>query len=277
MTDRLAGSAQALAASLPVTWVLDLDGVIWVGEEAVPGSPEAVARLREAGQQVLFATNDSSLPAAVKEDKLARFGIPAEGCVVTSGMAAALLVEPGDRVLACGGPGVAEAVRQRGAEVVDASEAAAAGANGAGRFDVVVAGFHWDFDYERLRVSAQAVMAGARFLATNEDATFPSDLGIVPAGGAIVAAIAFAAGTRPEVAGKPHAPMVELIHGRSDGEPGTMVGDRPDSDGVFARALGYRFGLVLTGVTDADDLPVEPTPDMIAPNLYDLVQAELEM
>jgi 4-nitrophenyl phosphatase len=248
-----------MARSRPVAWVLDLDGVIWLADQPIPGAAEAVARLRAAGERVLFVTNNSSAPVGDQEAKLARLGIPAAGDVVTSAMAGARLVSPGERVLVCGGPGIVEAVAARGAEPVRDGDA-----------DVVVVGFHRDFDYERLRVAATAVRRGARLVATNDDATYPTPEGPIPGGGAIVAAVAYASGVDPVVAGKPHEPMAELVRSLA-GPSGTVVGDRPDTDGRFARTLGWRFALVLTGVTSAGDLPVDPDPDVVAESLAALV------
>jgi HAD superfamily hydrolase (TIGR01450 family) len=245
-----------------VTWVLDLDGVVWLADTAIDGAAVAIARLRSRGERVLFATNNSAVPLADVEAKLARFDIPAQGDVVTSAMAAARLVEPGERVLVCGGPGVADAMRARGAVAVWEGDA-----------DAVAVGFHRDFDYERLRVAAQAVWNGARLIATNDDATYPTPAGPIPGGGAIVAAVAYAAGVEPVVAGKPHAPMADLVL-RIGGPDGTMVGDRPETDGAFAAALGYRWALVLTGVTAPGDLPVSPPPDVVADDLAALVDRD---
>jgi HAD superfamily hydrolase (TIGR01450 family) len=247
----------------PVTWVLDLDGVVWLADDAIPGAADAVHRLRRAGERVLFATNNSAVPVAEVEAKLGRFGIAASGDVVTSAMAAARLVEPGQRVLVCGGPGVTDAVTARGAVAVRDGDA-----------DAVMVGFHRDFDYERLRMAAQAVWRGARLIATNDDATYPTPDGPIPGGGAIVASVAYATGVDATVAGKPHRPMADLVRAIG-GASGTMVGDRPSTDGAFARAVGYRFALVLTGVTEAGDLPVSPTPDVVAANLSELVSREL--
>ena len=256
-----------------MAWILDLDGVVWLGEQPLAGAADAVARLRAAGEQVLFATNNSSLQVGRQEEKLAGFGVPAEGGVVTSAMAAARLVEPGERALVCGGPGIAEALAARGAEVVDSRSHEP----GDGPVDVVVVGFHRHFDYEGLRRTAIQVDRGARFLATNDDATYPTPEGPIPGGGSIVAAVAYAASRQPIVAGKPHPPMAELIHelAGGPGETGTMVGDRPSTDGAFAKTLGYRFALVLSGVTHADDLPVSPTPDVVADDLAALVSSAL--
>jgi len=253
-----------MAACAAVTWVLDLDGVVWLADEPIPGAAGAVAALRDRGERVVFATNFSGPLVAEHEAKLAAMGIPAEGDVLTSSMAAARLVEPEERVLIVGGPGIVEAVTARGAEPV------AAGADGNGDVDVVAVGLTQAFDYDMMRVAAGAVRRGARLLGTNDDATFPTPDGPVPGAGALLASVAYASGVTPVVAGKPHPPMADLV--RAVGGPeGTVVGDRPDTDGALARQLGYRFALVLTGVTRPDDLPVAPEPDEVADSLAALV------
>jgi 4-nitrophenyl phosphatase len=142
-----------------------------------------------------------------------------------------------------------------------------------GPADAVVVGFHPEFDYAAMAAAASAVRAGARLLATNDDATYPTPVGLIPGGGAILASIAVASGAVPVVAGKPYPPMVEMVRDRF-GPDGVAVGDRPDTDGRFAYALGYRFGLVLSGVTTARDLPVQPAPHLVAADLAELVARE---
>lgn len=244
-----------------MAWLLDLDGVVWLAGQAIPGSPEAVARLRAAGERVVFVTNNSSKPLAEQEAALARIGVPAEGDVVTSATAAAALLEPGSSALVCAGPGVDEALERRGVRAVRDGEA-----------DAVVVGFHRDFDYERLRAAAAAVRSGARLIGTNDDATYPTPEGEIPGGGALLAAVAYAAGVEPVVAGKPFAPMAHLIRSLVGEGPHTMVGDRPSTDGRFARALGARFGLVLSGVTAVAD-GSDPVPDLVAADLTTMVGA----
>jgi 4-nitrophenyl phosphatase len=241
-------------------WVFDLDGVIWRGEDPIAGSAQAVGTLLAAGENVLFVTNLSTLPVAAMEAKLARHGIDGAGRVVTSAMAAAELVSPGARALVCGGPGVAEALEVRGATVVERGPA-----------DVVVVGYHREFDYARMTVAMRAVRGGAQLIGTNDDATYPTADGLVPGNGAILASIATASGVVPVVAGKPYAPMCDLVR-RRIGPTGTAVGDRADTDGRFARALGYQFVLVLTGVTGRADLPVEPAPDFVATDAAEAVR-----
>src|SRR4051794_31264672 len=145
------------ASYADMNWVLDLDGVVWLAETPIAGAADAVGRLQAAGDPVVFVTNNSNPMAAEYEAKLARHGIDAHGAVVSSAMAAATLIAPGERVLVCGGPGVVEALRARGAEVVDEGDA-----------DAVLVGFHREFDYERMRIASTAVRRGARLVATND-------------------------------------------------------------------------------------------------------------
>lgn len=244
-------------------WVLDLDGVIWLGNEPIPGAASAVERLQSAGADVVFVTNMSRLTEGEQEAKLASHGIDATGAVMTSAMAAGGLVSPGDRVVVVGGPGIDEAVEKRGGRVVADGPA-----------ELVVVGIDPGFDYDELTRAMLAVRGGARLVGTNHDPTYPTADGLKPGGGAIVAAIAAAAEVSPTFAGKPHATAAALVRERLGGR-GLMVGDRPDSDGLFAVELGYDFGLVLSGVTSSADLPVEPTPAVVAGDLAALVEERL--
>lgn len=250
----------------PIAIAIDLDGVVWRAAAPIPGAAAAVARLQAAGHDVVFVTNNADPDRAGHEAKLAAMGIDASGAVLSSPMGAALLLEAGERVLVAGGAGVREAVQEAGAVPVSYEELD----DGDAPVAAVVVGFHRDFDYAKLRIASTAVRQGARFIATNDDPTYPTERGEVPGNGAIVAGIATAAGVVPVVAGKPHPPMVDVVRRRC-GEHGVMVGDRADTDGLLARALGWRFGLVLSGVTTAADLPVEPRPDLVADDLAALV------
>lgn len=246
-----------------VAWAVDLDGVMWLGDEPIAGSAGAVRRLREAGDEVVFVTNNSSSPVGEVEAKLARHGVEAAGAVLTSAMAAATLVGRGDRVLVCGGPGIVEAVAGAGAVVVEEGPA-----------DVVIVGFTRAFDFDLLARASAAVRAGARLVGTNGDPTYPTPAGQVPGGGAILAAVAAASGVPPTVAGKPHPPMADLVRARL-GPVTWMVGDRPDTDGAMARVLGCRFGLVHSGVTAPEGATGDVVPDRVAPDLATLVDREL--
>jgi 4-nitrophenyl phosphatase len=199
---------------------------------------------------VLFVTNNSVSVVAEQEQALADIGVPAAGDVVTSAQAAASLVEPGERVLVCGGPGVREAVEARGATVV-APDAPAVP-------DAVVVGLDRTFTFAKLSEASAAIRAGARFIATNDDATFPTRDGLTPGAGSIVAAIATAAGRSPTIAGKPYGAMGDLVR-RECGphfseRTALMVGDRWSTDGAFADVLGCAFALVRSGVTAPGDV-----------------------
>jgi 4-nitrophenyl phosphatase len=245
-----------------VNWVLDLDGVVWLADTPIPGSSDAVGRLLAAGEDIAFVTNNSNPRAAEYEAKLERHGIDARGRVISSAMAAATMVDAGTRVLVCGGPGVIEALERRGAEIVEDAP------------DVVMVGFHRDFDYERMRIASTAVRNGARLIGTNDDATYPTPDGPIPGAGSILAAIERASGVQAVVAGKPYDAMAATVRSRL-GPTGIVVGDRPDTDGRFAGTLGYRFALVLTGVVTDATAVVDPTPDEIAADLAALVERHL--
>jgi len=242
------------------TWVLDLDGVIWLTGEPIAGAPGAVAALRGAGVRTLFATNNSAPTTAELLDRLARAGIAAsKDDLVTSAHAAAGLLEPGTTVSVLAEGGVLEALAERGVRVV-----------AEGPVDAVVVGWTHDFDFERLAAAATAVREGARLIGTNEDATHPTPHGLLPGSGALLAAVATASGVDPEVAGKPHEPMAALITQRVS-DAVVVVGDRPSTDGLLARRLDVAFALVLSGVTSPGGAPPEPPPDVSAPDLAGLV------
>ena len=249
-----------------MAWILDLDGVVWLADDVIPGVPEAVARVREAGQDILFLTNNSSPRVDELLEKLAGMGIDVEPHeIVTSAQAAAGMLVPGSIALVCAGDGVREALEARGVRTVHEGPA-----------EAVVVGFHKTFDYGRLDAAYQAVRGGARLIGTNDDATYPTPDGPIPGGGALLASVATAAGVKAEVAGKPYPPMADAVRERiGDVEQGILVGDRPNTDGLMARRLGFRFALVFTGVTDEDELPVDPEPDLTAPDLPTLVDQEL--
>ena len=258
----------SVAGGAPVV-CCDLDGVLWRGDEPIPGSADAVTALRSRGLRVAFLSNNSSLTVSDVIAKLARCGVAAgPDQVLTSALAAADLLHDslpaGAEVLPCAGPGVIEALHAVGLRTVDRPPAAA-----------VVVGFHRNFDFEELDRTSQAIRDGARFVATNLDATYPIAGGLLPGAGAIVAAIATASGTSPEVAGKPSPAMAALVRHRL-GTRGLVVGDRPSTDGALAHVLGWPFALVLSGVTGrvappgGETVP-DPPPPVVGDDLASVV------
>jgi 4-nitrophenyl phosphatase len=243
-------------------WVFDLDGVIWLGGEPIAGSAGTVDRIRDAGHQVAFVTNNSGPTRAEYVKMLAGAGVQArESELVTSAQAGASLFAAGDRVAVVGGDGVLEALVDRGVTVVEPADDPVG----------VVVGRTLDLDHDRLAAAATAIRGGARFVATNADATFPTATGLLPGAGALVAYLATASGAKPEVAGKPHQPVADLVRDRL-GTVDVMVGDRPDTDGLFAAMIQARFALVLSGVTSQADLPVDPAPDVVGADLADVAE-----
>lgn len=247
-------------------WLFDLDGVVWLADEPVPGASEAIGRLVASGRRAAFFTNNSFPRRADHLEKLRRFGLaPTDEDLLTSAEAAAGLCAPGERALVLGGPGIHEALVGRGVETLDASEA-----DGGVTVDVVVVGIDPMLDFARLGAAARAVGRGARLVGTNDDATFPTPDGLLPGGGAVLAAVAYATGAVPVVAGKPYAPSIALAARRCEALQ-VVVGDRPATDGALARGLGARFALVLTGVTAAGHGPLDPEPDVEAADVGELV------
>ena len=244
-------------------WVVDLDGVVWLADQPIPHGSDAVARARQMGVRVLFVTNNSSLTVGQYVAKLAGMGIetPPED-IVTSAQAAASLLQPGKSAVVCAGPGVTEALGQQGVE-----------ARSEGPADAVVVGWHRDFDFARLTAACRAVWGGASFLATNNDATYPTPDGLLPGAGSIVAAVARATGAEPVVAGKPNQPVADLLTARAGGEVALVIGDRLDTDGLLATRLGVPFGLVLTGVTRGRPAEGEVEPAHVAADFASLVAA----
>ena len=243
--------------------VLDLDGVVLLGGQPIPGAPEAIMRARAAGCGVVFATNNATRTAAEVVGVLGDAGIAAtEHEVATSSMAAAELVEPGTRCFVIGMAGLHEPLAARGALAV----------RDPAMVQAVVVGLDRTFTYEDLRLATHALRRGARFLATNTDRTFPAPEGLEPGAGAIVAALVTASDREPEVAGKPHPPLYLTAAQRLPGGALLMVGDRLDTDIAGAAALGWDTALVLTGVTTpAEAATASPPPTYLAPSLADLI------
>jgi HAD superfamily hydrolase (TIGR01450 family) len=237
------GAPPVVAGAL---WVVDLDGVVWLAGAPIGPVGEAIHRLRARGVTLVFATNNSAPTAVELAARLARAGVTASPDeIVSSAQAVGTLLPAGSTVLVAADAGVAEAVAAAGARRVDEGPA-----------DVVVVGWTRQFDFDLVARAADAIRRGARFIATNLDPTHPTPGGLLPGTGALVAAVATAAGTAPEVAGKPHAPMASLLRSRMaalpPGAPVVVVGDQLATDGALAAALEAPFALVASGVSSAD-------------------------
>ena len=257
--------------------IFDLDGVVYRGHEPVAGARELVGALHAAGIAVRFATNNSMVARSGYVMRLRGMGIEtAEDEIVTSTSATVEHLRrhaPGVRsVLAIGADGMETELRAAGLQVVmagDESMADHAGGRLGRRYDVVIVGLDPHVDYRRLAVAMRAVADGARLIATNADARYPTAAGFLPGAGAIVAALATATGVTPEVIGKPSPAMFTAVL-EASGVPAAqavVIGDNPDSDIIGARRAGCAAILVLTGVADAAlaaSLEGERRPDAIA-------------
>jgi HAD superfamily hydrolase (TIGR01450 family) len=256
----------------PKVVLCDLDGVVWLAHQPIPGSVGAIASLREAGIRVVFVTNNSFSTYDEQVAALGSIGVPAEGDIVTSAMSAATAIKSGWRVLLCGSRGLIEEIGRVADDVVVAYNEPMA----AGDFDAVVVGFHREFNYQVLTDALTAVRGGAVLIGSNDDPTYPTPNGPIPGGGSILAAIEKASGVTPTVTGKPYEPMALLVRdmcGDVLPEEMVMIGDRSDTDGGFARTMGARFAMVLSGVMPTAD---GSEADIVAPDLAGVVEILLK-
>ncbi len=268
----LGSSDEALSSAYDVA-VLDLDGVVYVGPHAVDGAPEALNRAQDAGMHLAFVTNNAARPPGVVGEHLRRLGVEArDEDVVTSAQAAARLLanqlDPGSSVFLIGGPGLDEALRERGlVPVTDPGEGPAA----------VVQGYGPDMPWKQVMHGAGLVAAGLPWVAANMDLTIPTATGVGPGNGALVRLIAQFAGREPQVAGKPMPPLFEETLTRVGGSRPLVIGDRLDTDIEGAVTMGWDSLLVLTGVTGLEELvgarPQE-RPTYVAPGLEALAEPQ---
>lgn len=254
-------------------FIVDLDGCVWVGDEATGGAPEALAAVREAGKRVAFATND---PRSTTEDYVARLwgiGIQASvGDVVTVGGAMQhLLAETrsGRTAFVIGTAALRRHVADAGLKLLNGTDLAS-------RAEVVIVGGTEQLVYEDLRVAALAARRGADFLATARDPTYPQPDGLWPGTGAILAAVEVASERTAEIVGKPQ-PQLMLTALDRLGEGRTLVvGDRVDTDLGAAAAAGLDAALVLTGGAEKTALNgFEPQPVAVSENLAELLTGDV--
>jgi glycerol 3-phosphatase-2 len=252
--------------------LLDLDGVVYVGTEAVPGVPEALAAARSTGMRLGFVTNNAARTPDDVARHLADLGVPAApDDVITSSQAAATVVRDqegaGAPVLAVGGPGVAAALTAAGLTVVTRAEDGPV---------AVVQGYGPAVAWADIAEAVVAVRNGARHVATNLDATIPSPRGPLPGNGALVGVVAAVTGRAPQSTGKPDPAMHAECVRRTGAHRPLVVGDRLDTDIEGARRAGAASLLVFTGVTDPAVLLAarpEHRPDLLAADAGGLLTA----
>jgi glycerol 3-phosphatase-2 len=237
--------------------LLDLDGVVYIGAEPVPHATEALNDAAQSGVRVVYVTNNASRPPSAVCEQLVGMGLDVrERDIMTSAQAGAQLAseqfEPGSRVLAVGGPGVAAALTEAGLNAVDAMEGL--GSPAGDDVEAVLQGFGRELSWYALARASQAVSGGATWIATNTDMTIPTEYGIVPGNGTLVQAVAVATKATPAVVGKPFARIFKAAAEKSDARMPLVVGDRLDTDILGASNSEMASLLVLTGVSGALDL-----------------------
>ena len=230
--------------------LFDLDGVVYVGPQAVPGAVQAIAAAAARGVRCCFVTNNASRTPDEVAQHLRDLGIDASAQdVVTSSQAGAGLVAErvgSGAVLAIGGHGVSAALRERGLEPVSRYD---------GKTVAIMQGYGPDVGWRDLAEATYAIREGLPWIATNLDMTFPTPRGLAPGNGALVGAVAASVGRRPDaVAGKPEpALLLEAIRRTGALRP-LMIGDRLDTDIAAGGRLGIQTLLVMTGVCDGKGL-----------------------
>ncbi len=241
---------------MPISFVIDMDGVIYHGNRLIPGALDFVERLRAGGHKFLFLTNNSQLTPRDLKHKLDQMGVAVDEVAFhTSALATADFLKqqkPGGTAYVIGGAGLTHALYSVGYTLTEHNP------------DYVVVGDTRSYDFEKIERAVRLIIKGARFVATNLDLTGPSEHGIQPACGALVAPIELATGRKPYFVGKPNPLMMRSALRKLEAHSAEafMVGDRMDTDIVAGYEAGMRTILVLSGVTTRemiDHFPYLPT------------------
>ncbi len=230
--------------------MLDLDGVVYIGPDPVPGAPEHLRAAAEAGMRLSYVTNNAARPPAEVADHLRELGAPAQDDdVVTSAQAAARLLaetcQEGDPIFVIGGTGLMEALAERGLRGVQSRDDDPV---------AVVSGYHPDLAWRTVIEGAILVRDGLPWFASNTDLTVPTPNGPGPGNGVLVKVVADFAQVTPTVAGKPEPPLFHETQERVGGKRPLVVGDRLDTDIEGGARAGFDTLLVMTGVTGLPEL-----------------------
>ncbi|MFT3863909.1 MAG: HAD-IIA family hydrolase [Solirubrobacterales bacterium] len=247
-------------------FLIDLDGVVWLGREPVPGSPEALATMLEAGKEFVFVTNNPTKRPEEYAERLGGMGVyVSPERIVTAGIVTARLAaeaaSPGDAALVLGFEPLRDLIANAGLRVIDDLEEAP-------RAKVVVVSGFRDLTYAHLLASKRALDAGAALVATSHDPTIPMPGGEWPGTGAILAAVEVASGKKAEIAGKPERPLFDLALSRIPGAKRVaMIGDRLSSDIAGGQGAGLDTILVLSGTSGSGGGSEDPATSVVKPTL----------
>jgi 4-nitrophenyl phosphatase len=247
--------------------ILDMDGVLWKGDESIGDLPGIFSKISAKGLQVIFATNNSTKDANQYVHKLAQFGVVSKKTqIVNSAMAVTMLVKKrfpkGGPVFIVGEDGLANTLLEEGFYHDEISPIA------------IVAGLDRKLTYDKIGKATLFIRDGIPFFGTNPDRTFPTPQGLQPGAGAVLAIIEVSTDVKPIIAGKPFPAMMHLALERLGTLPEEtlVVGDRLDTDIAGGQSVGCRTALVLSGVTRSEDvISFQPQPDLIAADLNSLL------
>ncbi len=255
---------------MPVSFVVDMDGVIYHGHRLIPGAQDFVARLQAGGHRFLFLTNNSQWTPRDLRHRLENLGISVpETAFHTSALATAEFLRqqrPGGTAYVIGGAGLTNALYEAGYTLTERDP------------DYVVVGDTRSYDYEKIERAARLILGGARFIATNLDLTGPSEDGIQPACGALVAPIELTSGKKPYFVGKPNPLMMRTALKKmgAHASESFMIGDRMDTDIIAGTEAGMRTILVLSGVSTPETIESYPfRPTLVYEDVGKIPVAEL--
>jgi 4-nitrophenyl phosphatase len=260
--------------------IIDMDGVLWHGEQPLPGLTEFFQTLRELQIPFILATNNARLTPDQYVAKLARMGVTvAHREILTSAMATALYlseraVPEKTRVFVIGESGAREALIERGFTLTGLYEVNDGTAQPGA--DIVVCGMDTEISWDKLATATLNIRAGAQFIGTNGDTTLPTERGVTHGNGAILAALQAATGVTPTTIGKPEPIMYRQAIALLGVAPEATVaiGDRLDTDILGAVRTGIRSLMVLTGVSGEEDVKAaDYRPTWIMPDIRAVTQA----
>jgi glycerol-1-phosphatase len=257
------------------TVLLDLDGVIYEGNNAIVDSVASISQLQSLGIAVGYVTNNSSRKPDTIAEQLRGFGIRVEAKEVISSAQSGVellqtMIEPGSKVLVVGGEGLRAATAAAGFELVSSSDDGPA---------AVIQGFAPEVNWMDLAEASYSIQRGAKWVATNQDWTIPKEKGLAPGNGTLVSAVHTAVGQLPSVAGKPERRIFDTAAREFGSQSAIYVGDRLDTDVIGANRAGLGSALVMTGVTTRKELLAakkDERPKFVLGTLKDLLSGYRE-
>ena len=255
-------------------FIFDLDGVIYLGNELIPGAKEVLKTLTDRKKQIFFLTNNATQTRVKFSEKLRKMGIPAHpDQIITSAFTTAQVLRksyPNARVYIIGEEGLINEFKEAGFQIISEEETE-------NPIDLVIVGLDRNVTYRKLANALCAITNGAKFIATNTDPTLPTDQGLLPGAGCIVAALSAAVGSEPEmIIGKPNPFMIEYILENQQISPiaAVIIGDRYSTDILAGLRAHIKTILVKTGtgMQELQQIPSSgPQPDLILDSIANLL------